>query len=190
MLLLKSLVTLPLGLNLVKPILEATTLPTTVPGPWSSGYGKRLSFRRSWVRIVAPYTGWKKFTYICCKNCNDVCLKRPKINKKEAGVGPFKKTVPESLPKFSIIAQHFWVKLVRKIYLGSGSVGRAPASDTRGPRFESSHRQKFIYWTIIYCQLYWKDKNKGKRGREWHNFLKNILEPSTILFLFLTQLLL
>ena len=28
------------------------------------------------------------FTFICCKNCN-VCLKRPKINKKEAGVGPF-----------------------------------------------------------------------------------------------------
>ena len=27
------------------------------------------------------------FTYICCKNCN-VCLKRPKINEKEAGVGP------------------------------------------------------------------------------------------------------
>ena len=25
------------------------------------------------------------FTFICCKNCN-VCLKRPKINKKEAGV--------------------------------------------------------------------------------------------------------
>ena len=25
-----------------------------------------------------------------------------------------------------------------------GSVGRAVASDTRGPRFESSHRQKFI----------------------------------------------
>ena len=30
------------------------------------------------------------FTCICCKNCN-VCLKRPKINEKEAGVGPFKK---------------------------------------------------------------------------------------------------
>ena len=28
-------------------------------------------------------------TCICCKNCNDVCLKRPKINEKEAGVGPF-----------------------------------------------------------------------------------------------------
>ena len=26
-----------------------------------------------------------------------------------------------------------------------GSVGRAVASDTRGPRFESSHRQKIIY---------------------------------------------
>ena len=32
-------------------------------------------------------------TYICCKNCNDVCLNRPKINEKDAGVGPFfKKT--------------------------------------------------------------------------------------------------
>ena len=28
------------------------------------------------------------FTLICCKNCI-VCLKRLKINKKEAGVGPF-----------------------------------------------------------------------------------------------------
>ena len=28
------------------------------------------------------------FTFICCKNCI-VCLKRPKINEKEAGVGPF-----------------------------------------------------------------------------------------------------
>ena len=25
----------------------------------------------------------------CCKNCNNVCLKRPTINEKEAGVGPF-----------------------------------------------------------------------------------------------------
>ena len=25
------------------------------------------------------------------KNCGDVCLKRPKINEKEARVGPFKK---------------------------------------------------------------------------------------------------
>ena len=26
--------------------------------PWSSGYGRRLMFQRSWVRIPAPYTGW------------------------------------------------------------------------------------------------------------------------------------
>ena len=31
------------------------------------------------------------FTCICCKNCNDVCLEGPKINEKEAGVGPFLK---------------------------------------------------------------------------------------------------
>ena len=37
--------------------------------PWSSGYGRRLMFRRSWVRIPAAYTGWSWhfFTLICCK---------------------------------------------------------------------------------------------------------------------------
>ena len=58
--------------------------------PWSSGYGRRHSFRRLWVQILALYTGWtwRLFTLICCKNCV-VCLKRLKINEKEAGVGPF-----------------------------------------------------------------------------------------------------
>ena len=56
---------------------------------WFSGYGWWLMFERLWVRIMAPYTGWALrhcFTFICCKNCN-VCLKRPKINENEAGVG-------------------------------------------------------------------------------------------------------
>ena len=41
-----------------------------------------------------PSTGyWIEIFHIyCCKNCN-VCLKRPKINKKEAGNGPTKKIV-------------------------------------------------------------------------------------------------
>ena len=38
----------------------------------------------SWHHILDGYF----FTYYCFKNCN-VCLKRPKINEKEAGVGPF-----------------------------------------------------------------------------------------------------
>ena len=38
----------------------------------------------SWYRILDGHF----FTYICCKNCI-VCLKRPKINEKEAVVGPF-----------------------------------------------------------------------------------------------------
>ena len=46
--------------------------------PWSSDYRWRLMFWRSWVRIPAPYTRW---TF------------RPKINKKEDGVGPLKKTI-------------------------------------------------------------------------------------------------
>ena len=35
---------------------------------------------------------------------------------------------------------------------GCGSVGRTVASNSRGPRFESSHRQKII--SNINCQLY------------------------------------
>ena len=39
------------------------------------------------------------FTFICCKNCI-VCLKRPKINKKEARVGPILKKI-NVLEKFA-----------------------------------------------------------------------------------------
>ena len=35
---------------------------------------------------------------------------------------------------------------------GCGSVGRAVASNTRGPRFEYSHWQN-LHWTFVYCQL-------------------------------------
>ena len=40
---------------------------------------------------------------------------------------------------------------MKKTGIGGGSVGRVVASDSRGLRFESSHRQKFIL--NIYCQL-------------------------------------
>ena len=56
---------------------------------WS--HWKRLTFRwfESRHRILDGYF----FTYICCKNCYDVCLIRPKINEKEAGAGPLFKKV-------------------------------------------------------------------------------------------------
>ena len=46
---------------------------------------------------------------------------------------------------------------------GCGSIGIAVASDTRGLRFESSHRQN-LYWTFFYRQLYWTDENKEKEA--------------------------
>ena len=60
--------------------------------PCSSGYGRRLKFDRAWVQIPAPYTGWSWhfFTFICSNNLI-ICLKRPKINEKEAGDGTFSK---------------------------------------------------------------------------------------------------
>ena len=48
-------------------------------------------FRSSWVQIPALYTGWTFFTFICCQNCNDVCLKRTKIKEKGTEDGPFLK---------------------------------------------------------------------------------------------------
>ena len=37
--------------------------------PWSSGYGIWHIFKRSWVQIPAPYTGWNFLTLIFCKKC-------------------------------------------------------------------------------------------------------------------------
>ena len=57
--------------------------------PWYSGYGRRLTFQRSWARIPAPDTGWtlKFFTLICCKHCI-VCLKKTENKRKRGRDGP------------------------------------------------------------------------------------------------------
>ena len=70
--------------------------------PWSCGYGRRLIFWRSWVQIQAPYTEWTFFTLICCKIVLMFAWKTPKMNKKEAGGGPFK-NMP-LFPKFHKIS--------------------------------------------------------------------------------------
>ena len=54
---------------------------------------------------------------------------------------------------------------------GRDSVGKAVASNARGLRFESSHRQTFI--SDIY--LFEKTKIKKKRPGMWPIFLKNDL---------------
>ena len=88
------------------------------------------------------------FTLICCKNCI-VCLKRPKINGKEAGVGPFfKKNKLNTLlaPLFKKFTEQYFLFIVQQSGIqgsGGGSVGRAVTTDSRGPRFESCHWQKF-----------------------------------------------
>ena len=61
----------------------------------SSGYGRKLMFRRLWVRIPALYTGWTFFTYICCKNCI-VGFKNTKINEKQTA--PFLKCFAKRFP--------------------------------------------------------------------------------------------
>ena len=56
---------------------------------------------------------------------------------------------------------------------GCGSVGRAVASYTRGPRFESSHRQKFIeHLFTVNCI----EKTKMKKKRPGMAHLKKQLQ--------------
>ena len=54
---------------------------------------------------------------------------------------------------------------------GRGSVGRAVATNSKGLQFKYSHQQNLL-GTFISSQLYGKEENKEKRGREWHIFLK------------------
>ena len=56
--------------------------------PRSSGYGRRLTSKRSWVRIHVLDTGWTFFTYIVVKKLMFVSKDR-KLTIKEAGDGPF-----------------------------------------------------------------------------------------------------
>ena len=61
-------------------------------------------FRRSWVQIPAPVTGWTLFRYICCNYCGDVCLEIPKINNNR---GPFKKVTQE---EGTTLLEPLWLK--------------------------------------------------------------------------------
>ena len=66
---------------------------------------------------------------------------------------------------------------------GCGSVGRAVASDTSGPRFVSSHRQIFlsILNICILSTVYGKDENKEKEARSGPFFFKKKVSVIEIL---------
>ena len=61
--------------------------------PWSSGYGRRLTFWRSWVRIPVLYTGWKFFSLICWKIVLMFVWKRPKKTNRGRGWPILKKAL-------------------------------------------------------------------------------------------------
>ena len=56
--------------------------------PWSSGSKRRLISEGCEFESQHQILDGHFFALICCKNCID-CLKRPKMNEKEAEDGPF-----------------------------------------------------------------------------------------------------
>ena len=72
--------------------------------PCAGGYGRRLTFRRLWGRIPAPYTGWKIFTYICVVKI--VMFGKTKMNKKRLGMAHFlKKQFPFYKRGFRVLSK-------------------------------------------------------------------------------------
>ena len=64
--------------------------------------------------------------------------------------------------------------------LGSccGSVGRAVVSDTRCPRFDSSHRQNLYQTFVFLFTVYFIEKTKiNKKRPEWPTFKKMKISP-------------
>ena len=63
---------------------------------------------------------------------------------------------------------------------GCGSVGRGVASDTRGPRFESSHGETYTdyFFTVL------KRRKQRKRVQEWPIFKINLLNLNKTEFCF------
>ena len=64
---------------------------------------------------------------------------------------------------FVLVLRFCLCKKIKHMGSGCGAVGRAVASDTRGPGFESSHRQLLlnIYLLLAVCR---KDENKEKEA--------------------------
>ena len=80
----------PKQVSELKPIVQVHSRKNHTDGweSYSRGYGRRLEFKRSWVRISAPATRWSFFTLIWFKNCI-ACFEMTKNKQKEAGVGHF-----------------------------------------------------------------------------------------------------
>ena len=137
--------------------------------------------KRSRVRIPAADTKWILCHIYLLQNLH-CCLKRPKINKKKLVMvhlrfksgGCNKQQTRQSVLKvkpsylnincsnFSLsTCQRQKLRQINYLELSSdcGSVGRAIASDTRGPRFKSSHLPT-LYYLPIYCQQFRKNENK------------------------------
>ena len=69
---------------------------------------------------------------------------------------------------------------------GCGSVGKTVASDTRGLRFESSHRQN-LYWTLFTDNCIEKTKIKKKRPWMAHFEKNNLNTWKSVLLFLITQ---
>ena len=60
--------------------------------PWSSGHGRRLMFKRSWVWILAPYTGWTWHFSHWFADKTLLFVWKDQKTEKEAGLAHLKKT--------------------------------------------------------------------------------------------------
>ena len=70
-----------------------------------------------------------------------------------------------NLPYLSIEIE--WYNMMKILGCGCDSVGKAVASNSRGPQFESSHQKTFILNIYLLSTVLKRRKKKSKRGQEW-----------------------
>ena len=99
-------------------------------------------FKRSWVWILAPYTGWTIghfFTLICFKNCFGNCFKKTKNKQKEAGDGLFSKNIFPFLP--FLIMHHLGDRIIERMC----DRGRLGPPSSRRPRRPPRHDDRIEF---------------------------------------------
>ena len=117
--------------------------------------------------VVLMFPGnFEIFNLLCCKFPSKTCatVSCKKVRTKFSLADKFFLSLSLSL-SLNICLFPFFLNILWSVVVAH-LVERSLPTPT--PRFESSQWQKIIL--NIYCQLYWKDKNKEIRGQDWPIF--------------------
>ena len=117
-------------------------------------------------------------TFVCWLNLTKHFYVDDQFNCKNYKIKFYRLLCKWSLLKEALLAEQEAIIKSLKVS-GGGSVGKAVASDTRGLRFKSQHRQSF-YWIMLTVNCIEKTKIKKKRPVVAHFLKKNLWKSNHV----------